>query len=151
MNTLRIGAGRLGDTVSALRVAEEISLLLDGDMEQTSNTSMRLPTALRDAAAIAVRELGVAPSTTALTAVALKAALEGIVMQAVLDDHYRQYPGSRPALGDLAIATAELDGNPLAAEPDRIRQAATEVMSRHPEATPEDVLLWAEARAVQHT
>ncbi len=149
MNVLRIDAGMLTGTASALRVAEQISRLLDGDMEQTSNTSMRLPTALRDAAAIAVRELGVAPSTTALTSAALKAALEGVVMQAVLNDHYRRYPDSRPTLGDLAVATAELDAHPMAAEPRRIREAAAELRSRHPEATPEDVLLWAEARAIQ--
>jgi hypothetical protein len=38
-------------------------LLDDGDLE-TSNTSMRIPTALRDAAALAVSELGIAPSAT---------------------------------------------------------------------------------------
>lgn len=31
---------------------------------------------------------------------------------------------SRPDLGDLAIAAAEQDGNPLADQPDFIRQAA---------------------------
>jgi hypothetical protein len=128
---------------------ERISQLLGGDMEQTSNTSMRIPTALRDAAALAVRELGVAPSTTALTSTALRAALEAVVMQAVLDDHYERHPGARPDLGDLAIAAAELDGNPLAAEPERIRQAAAEISARHPGADPEDVLLWAEARALR--
>jgi hypothetical protein len=130
---------RMADTV------ERISQLLGSDMEQTSNTSMRIPTALRDAATLAVRELGVAPSTTALTS----AALEAVVMQAVLDDHYERHPTARPDLGDLAIAAAELDGHPLAAEPERIRQAAAEVSARHPGADPEDVLLWAEARALR--
>jgi hypothetical protein len=69
-------------------------------------------------------------------------------MQAVLDDHIRQYPEARPSLGDLAVAAAELDGHPLAGEPARIRQAALEVEARHPDAEPEDVLLWAEARAI---
>jgi hypothetical protein len=82
-------------------------------------------------------------------AVALKAALEEVVMQLVLNDHYRQYPDSRPTLGDLAVATAELDGHPMAAEPGRIREAAAEIKSRHPDATSEDVLLWAEARALE--
>jgi hypothetical protein len=128
---------------------ERISQLLGSDMEQTSNTSMRIPVALRDAAALAVRELGVAPSTTALTSAALRAALEAVVMQAVLDDHYERHPGARPDLGDLAIAAAELDGHPLAAEPERIRRAAAEIAARHPGADPEDVLLWAEARALR--
>jgi hypothetical protein len=130
-------------------VVERISQLLGSDMEQTSNTSMRIPTALRDAAALAVRELGVAPSTTALTSAALRAALEAVVMQAVLDEHYERHPAARPDLSDLAIAAAELDGHPLAAEPERIRQAAAEISARHPSADPEDVLLWAEAQALR--
>jgi hypothetical protein len=69
-------------------------------------------------------------------------------MQAVLDEHYRQHPESRPDLSDLAIAAAELDGNPLASEPELLRQAATEIAANHPDATADDVLLWAEARAL---
>lgn len=129
--------------------ADRISQLLGSDMEPTANTSMRIPTALRDAAALAVRELGVAPSTTALTTAALRAALEAVVIQAVLDDHYRRYPGTRPDLGDLALAAAEIDGHPLATQPERIRRAAAEIIARYPHAEPEDVLLWAEARGFE--
>jgi hypothetical protein len=127
---------------------ERISELLDAGGPQTSNTSMRIPTALRDAAALAVSELGVAPSATALTTTALRATLEAVVMQAVLDDHYQHHPQAHPDLGDLAIAAAELDGHPLAAEPERLRQAAAEIARNHPDASPDDVLLWAEARAL---
>ena len=134
--------------VEAMTAIERISELLDAGAMETSNTSMRIPTALRDAAALAVRELGVAPSTTTLTTAALRAALEAIVMQAVLDDHYERNPETRPNLGDLAIAAAELDGHPLAAQPERLRQAAVEIAAKHPGASPDDVLLWAEARAL---
>ncbi|HEY2313051.1 MAG TPA: hypothetical protein VGH96_05525 [Streptosporangiaceae bacterium] len=134
--------------MEASAVIERINDLLDGRSQETSNTSMRIPTALRDAAALAVRELGVAPSATALTTAALRATLEAVVMQAVLDEHYDRYPGSRPDLGDLAVAAAELDGHPLAAEPERLRRAAAEIAGYHPEASPDDVLLWAEARAL---
>jgi len=127
---------------------ERIGELLDDGELETSNTSMRIPTALRDAAALAVKELGIAPSATALTTAALRAALEAVVMQAALDDHYERYPRARPDLGDLAIAAAELDGHPLAAQPGRLRQAATEIAANHPGASPDDVLLWAEARAL---
>jgi hypothetical protein len=130
-------------------VIERISELLDSSGPETSNTSMRIPTALRDAASLAVRELGAAPSATALTTAALRATLEAVVMQAVLDDHYEQHPHARPDLGDLAVAAAELDGHPLAAEPDRLRRAAAEIAGNHPNASPDDVLLWAEARAIQ--
>lgn len=138
-------------TVLDMRAAEaieRISELLDDTDPQTSNTSMRIPTALRDAAAIAVAELGAATSTTALTAAALRAALEAAVMQAALDEHYAVHPRSRPDLGDLAVAAAELDGHPLAAEPGRLRRAAAEIVEKHPGATPDEVVLWAEARAL---
>lgn len=134
--------------MDVMQAVERINELLDSDAGQTSNTSMRIPTALRDAAAIAVRELGAASSTTVLTTAALRERLEAVVMQAVLDDHFRQYPEARPSLGDLAVAAAELDGHPLVGNPAQIRQAALEVEARHPDAEPEDVLLWAEARAM---
>jgi hypothetical protein len=129
------------------KAIERISELLDDGELETSNTSMRIPTALRDAAALAVSELGIAPSATALTTAALRTTLEAVVMQAALDAHYERHPQARPDLGDLAIAAAELDGHPLAGQPGRLRQAATEIAANHPDASPDDVLLWAEARA----
>jgi len=134
--------------MNAVGAIERISELLDDSDLRTSNTSMRIPTALRDAAAIAVGELGVATSTTALTTAALRAALEAVVMQAALDEHYARHPRSRPDLGDLAVAAAELDGHPLAGEPGRLRQAAAEIVEKHPGATPDEVVLWAEARTL---
>ena len=132
--------------MDAETAVERISELLDSAGAGTSNTSMRIPTALRDAASLAVSELGVAPSATALTTTALRSTLEAIVLQAALDDHYRQYPESRPDLGDLAVAAAEIDDHPLAADPARLRRAAIQIASRHPGASPDDVLLWAEAQ-----
>ena len=126
---------------------ERIGQLLDSDMTQTSNTSMRIPTALREAAALAAKELNAAPSATALTTMALRSALEAAVMRAALDEHYAEFPDARPDLADIAIAIAELDGNPLATDPERIRRAAAEIGAAHPRPEPEDVLLWAEARA----
>jgi hypothetical protein len=82
-----------------------------------------------------------------LAASALRVALEAIVMQAALDSHYAEHPGARPGLADLAIAAAELDGHLLADQPDLLRRAAAEIITRHPGADADDVLLWAEARA----
>ena len=115
--------------------------------ELTDGSVLRLPTALREAAALAVRELGAAAPTTSLTSDALRAVLEAVVMQAALDHHYTQRPEAHPSLADLAIAAAELDGHPLAEEPHLLRQAAAEIVKRHPGASADDVLLWAEARA----
>jgi hypothetical protein len=92
--------------------------------------------------------VGVASSATSLTAAALRAMLEAIVMQSALEQHYQEHPQARPDLGDLAIAAARLDGHPLASHPGRLRQAAVEITGTHPAATPDDVLLWAEARAL---
>jgi hypothetical protein len=135
------------ENMGASEAIERISQLLDSDMTETSNTSMRIPTALREAAALAAKELKAAPSATALTTMALRAALEAAVMRAALDEHYARHPEARPSLADRAIAAAEIDGNPLAADPERIRRAAAEIAATHPDSEPEDVLLWAEARA----
>jgi hypothetical protein len=132
--------------MDSYQAIDRINELLDSTDPETVNTSMRIPSALRDAAALAVSELDVAPSTTVLTANALRAMLEAAVMYAVLDRHFEEYPESRPTLADLAVAAAEIDGHPLAAQPELIRQAAAEAQQRHPNASPEDVLLWAEAR-----
>lgn len=124
-----------------------IGKLLDEQDERTVGTSMRIPEALRDAAALAVEHLHVAQSATALTADALRSRLEALVLQAALDDHYRENPKVRPSLGDLAVAAAELDDHPLAARPTVLRRAAKEIVKSHPDADADDVLLWAEAQA----
>lgn len=127
------------------KAIEQISRLLDSSDAETANTSMRLPIALRNAAAVAVRDLGVAPSTTALTTAALRTMLEAVVMQAVLDAHYQQHPQARPDIAELAMAAAELDGHPLAGRPDLLRKAAEQITKTHPNANADEVLLWAEA------
>lgn len=135
------------EPVDTGEVLDRIAQLLNSDMSETSNTSMRIPTPLREAAALAAAELKLAPSATALTTMALQATLETALRQAALDEHYAQYPETRPTLENLAIAAANLDGNPLAEDPDRIRRAAAELASVRPDPDPDDVLIWAEARA----
>lgn len=129
-------------------VLDRINALLDADDAATVNTSMRLPAALREAAALAVDALGIAPTTTTLTATALRSALETAVMQAALDAHYEQYPYARPSLAQVAQATAEQLGSPLAERPELLAAAAEQVLERHPDADARDVLLWVEAQLV---
>lgn len=136
--------------MAELEVLDEINRLLDADGEGTVNTSMRLPTALRDAAAVAVRHLGVADSTTSLTAAALRRLLETEVMKAALEAHFAQHPDARPSLAEVALALALQDGSPLADRPELIERAATQVVARHPHADADDVLLWAEAQQAAH-
>jgi hypothetical protein len=88
-----------------------------------------------------------ATSTTALALVALRTALEALVMQAALGAHFEEHPESRPNLADLALAAAEQDANPLARTPELLRRAVDEVAFRHSGADAGDVLLRAEALA----
>jgi hypothetical protein len=128
------------------RVLDEINRLLDEDDSSTVNTSMRLPKNLRDAAALAVDGLGAAPSTTTMTANALRRALESIALETALALHYDEHPQTRPSLAEVARALAAQDGSPLADRPDLISAAAEAVLTRHPDADADDVLLWAEAQ-----
>ena len=125
---------------------DRINELLSSTDPETVNTSMRIPKALREAAALAVSELGVAPSATVLAANALHSLLEATVGLANLELHYEEYPQFRPTLADLAVVAAEWADSPLADRPDLLRRYAEEVVQRHPDAEPEDVVLWAEAR-----
>jgi hypothetical protein len=125
---------------------DRINELLRSTNPETVNSPMRVPKALREAAALAVKELGVAPSATATAARALRTLLEATVALTALELHYEQYPEFRPSVADLAIAAAELDGSPLAQHPDLLRRSAAEIVQPHPNAEPDDVLLWAEDR-----
>jgi hypothetical protein len=121
---------------------ERLLDLLDRSDVETVNTSVRLPVALRDAAALAAG-MGLAASMTELTVVGLRRALEAVAQRAVLDAHYQQHPHARPSLAEIAVAAAELDGNPLAERPALIRRAADEVAALKGDADADDVLLYA--------
>lgn len=116
--------------------------LLEAAGEDTVNTSVRLPAALRDAAALAAT-MGLAGSTTELTVKGLRDTLEAFAQRAVLDAHYRQHPAAQPELAEVALAAAEIDGNPLAERPELIRRAAIAVQNIKADADPDDVLLYA--------
>lgn len=116
--------------------------LLDADGGETVGTSIRIPTALRDAAVVAT-DLGLAPSTTDLTVRGLRGALEAFAQRAVLDAHYEEYPEARPDLAEIALATAEMEGNPLADSPELIRRAAEGVRRILEDPRPDDVLVYA--------
>ncbi|MGH9009244.1 MAG: hypothetical protein ACRDYF_05270, partial [Acidimicrobiia bacterium] len=116
--------------------------LLDATGDDTVNTSVRLPAGLRDAAALAAT-MGLADSTTELTVRGLRDTLEAFAQRAVLDTHYRAHPAARPALAEVALAAAEIDGNPLAERPELIRRAADAVRHLKNDPDPDDVLLYA--------
>lgn len=120
--------------------------LLDQAGEDTVNTSVRLPTYLREAAAVA-SGMGLVSSTTELAVRGMRDTLEAFAQRAVLDAHYQDNPGVRPTLAEVAIATAELDGNPLASRAALVRQAADAVCSLKADPNPDDVLIYAAALA----
>lgn len=132
--------------MDALEALDRMNRLLDVSDGETVNTSMRLPRALRDAAALAVEQFHAAPSTTTLAATALRQALETLVMETALARHYQQYPSAEPSLAEVALALAAQDGSPLAGRADLIADAAAAVAARRADADADDVLLWAEAQ-----
>jgi hypothetical protein len=87
--------------------------------------------------------MGLAGSTTELTVKRLRDTLEAFAQRAVLDAHYRAHPAARPDLAEVALAAAEIDGNPLAERPDLIRRAADAVQTLKADPDPDDVLLYA--------
>lgn len=116
--------------------------LLDAADTGPVGTSVRIPGALREAAALAA-EMGLTASTTELAVRGLREQLEALAQQAVLDAHYAQYPHARPSLAEVALAAAQLDGHPLADRPDLIRRAASEIVGVLDDPTPDDVLIFA--------
>ncbi|MGH3939552.1 MAG: hypothetical protein ACRDTG_13160 [Pseudonocardiaceae bacterium] len=123
------------------RLARLLDLLDRADGE-TVGTSVRLPVTLRDAAVVAA-ELGLAGSTTELTVRGLRDLLEAAARRAVLDAHYESHPNARPDLAEIALAAAQLDGNPLAARPELVRRATAEIVSIIDDPTPDEVLSYA--------
>jgi len=107
-----------------------------------TGTSVRLPNALKQAAALA-SELGLAESASELIARGLHGALVDLAQRAMLDDHYRLHPDSRPELAEVTIALAQIDGDPLGSNPRVIRKAITHLRTAGREPTPDEVLLFA--------
>ena len=87
--------------------------------------------------------MGYAESASELTVGGLRRSLEAVAQRAILDAHYEQYPRARPSLAELALAAAQLDGNPLAERPELIRRAADEIAVWRPDADADDVLMFA--------
>lgn len=119
-------------------------LLWRTDEGDTVVTSVRQPTALREATRIAV-QLGMDATPNDAAVRALRERVEVFAQRRALEAHYERHPDARPSLAELALAAAEMDGDPLAAEPALLEQAAREVVALRPDAGPDDVLLYAAA------
>ena len=76
---------------------------------------------------------------------ALRDRLDTFAQRLALDAHYEAHPAVRPSLADQALAAARLDGDPLADRPDLVARAAREVAALRPDASADDVVLYATA------
>jgi hypothetical protein len=123
---------------------EDLFALLDrlDSHGPTVVSSVRQPAALKEALQVAVG-LGLDANANDATVHALRDRLEAFAQRRALDAHYTAHPEARPSLVELAQAAAELDGDPLAAEPALIHRAAKEIVALRPGATADDVLLYA--------
>lgn len=126
----------------AQRLDRLVSLLDGASGGETVVTSLRQPAGLRAALKLAV-EMGMDSTVNDATNRAAFARLENFVQVTALEAHFRAHPRARPSLAEVAVALARLEDNPLAARPEIIEQAATEVLAHRPDADADDVLLWA--------
>lgn len=123
---------KLDDLLAALRRAD------DG----TKVTSVRRPRSL-DAALHTAVKMGWAPSANEGVNRALRDELEAFALGAALDAHLSQNPALTPDLAGVAVAVAEVRHDALADSPDLIRAAAADILKVKPDASPDDVLVWA--------
>ncbi len=114
------------------------------DEDATVVTSVRLSASLREAVKAAVKAgMDDNPNDAMLNAV--RDRLAAFAQRLALDLHYERFPDTRPSLAQIATAAAQLDGNPLAHEPDLLRRAADELVRLKPDADADDVLVYAAA------
>jgi hypothetical protein len=113
---------------------------------ESTVTSSRLPTVLHDAVRVAVA-LGMDTTANDATNQALRERVEAFALHLALEEHFREHPDTRPSLAQVALAAARLDGDPLGEDPELVAQAADEIIERWPDATPDDVLIYASALA----
>jgi hypothetical protein len=105
---------------------DQIASLLLADQTQTVNTSMRTVDGLRQQ-------------------------LRALLIRGALDEHYTNYPDSRPSLTELAQAEADLTNHRLRNQPRVIAQAAQDILSVQQHPSPTDVLVWADAQNFYQT
>lgn len=121
---------------------DKLLTALGRDEDGTKVTSVRRPRGLDDALHAAVA-MGWAPSANEGANRALRDELQAFALGAALDAHLDENPQLTPELGGVAVAVAELRHDPLADSPALIRSAAREILTVKPDATPDDVLVWA--------
>ena len=124
-------------------VQDRLLEVLDGlDSSATTVTSVRQPTALREAVKLAV-ELGMDANTNDATVHAVRDRVEAFAQRLALQAHFQRHPEARPSLAEVALAAAQLDDHPLARDEELLRIAAEELGAAQPDATGSEVLIYA--------
>jgi hypothetical protein len=126
------------------RLTRLFDLLERAEVDETVVTSVRQPARLREALKVAV-DLGLDETANDAAVAALRDRLDTFAQRLALDAHYEAHPKVRPSLADQALAAARLDGDPLAERPELLARAAREVAALRPDASADDVLLYATA------
>lgn len=125
-----------------------IARLLSGASQGRVNVTVSLSTNLRDAAAIAVDELGAGSCIADLLVRALREYLESVMIpETQLEEHDEVIVPNLSLARDTATYAEQIQ-SPFACDIEGIWQAAYDVIHLHPGATPSDVLLWLQAQHV---
>lgn len=111
---------------------------------ETEQTSVRVPTVLRDAIR-ALNEAGAAITFSEVLIDGARNVVEAIVHRAGLEEHYLEHPELRPSVARVAVALADLDGSPLAEHPELIERAERELVESGRSPTPDELLIYADA------
>ena len=112
------------------------------------SVTVNVPMNLRDAAAIAVDELGSGDSIADLMIKALREYLETVVVIEMLDEDLELEVNPEPPLAEATLSLAQQLRSPFACDLNEIFVAANEVVRILPQATPSHVLLWLQAQHV---
>ena len=88
-------------------------------------------------------ELGLDPTVNDATVRALRDRLETFPQRRGREAHYSTHHDARPSLAEVAQAAAEVDGDSLAGQPALVARAAKEIVALRPNATVDDVLIYA--------
>lgn len=134
--------------MDAEQVVDRIIELLDEPVSGSSVTSVRIHSNVKQAQDLAREHLGLTDPMSDLVEQGIRDKLNALVFHAGLEAYFARYPQSRPTLGEVALAMAQQDGDPLATRLDlaAFQQAAEQVVQHRPDASPEDVILWLHAQ-----
>jgi len=122
--------------------------LLEEPASDSSVTSVRVRSTIKQAQEIAREHLGLTEPMSDLVEQGVREALRGLVFRSGLEAYLARNPQSRPTLADVAFALAEQERDPLVRElgPEAYQRAAEQIVQDRPDAGPEDVVVWVHAQ-----